>query len=57
MANDNTPYSFLGTLRDIYAIRDSSNNLVFRDGSSNIVGFTISRSDAGANNAILLSYT
>lgn len=57
MANDGTPYSFLGTLRDIYAIRSSSNNLVFRDGSSNIVGFTVSRSDAGANHAILLSYT
>lgn len=53
---DSNLYSFLGTLRDIYAIRNSSNNLVFRDGSSNIVGFTISASDGSSNNAILLSY-
>jgi hypothetical protein len=55
--NDTTTYSFLGTLRDVYAIRDSNNNLIFRDGSSNIVGFTISKSETAANNAILLSYT
>ena len=48
---------FQGTLRDIYVIRSSANNLIFRDGSSNIVGFTISRSDTAANDAILLSYT
>lgn len=49
--------AFQGTMRDIYAIRNSSNNLIFRDGSSNIVGFTISQSDTTANNAVLLSYT
>jgi hypothetical protein len=41
----------------VYAIRNSNNNLVFRDGSSNIVGFTVGRSETTANNAILLSYT
>jgi len=55
--NDSSPYSFVGTLRDIYAIRDSSNNLVFRDGSSNIIGFSVSKSETSANNTILLSYT
>ena len=55
--NNSSPYSFVGTLRDIYAIRDSSNNLVFRDGSSNIIGFSVSKSETSANNTILLSYT
>ena len=50
-------YSFIGTLRNIYAVRDFSSNLVIRDGSSNIIGFTISRSDTTANDAILVSYT
>ncbi len=57
MTNSATPYSFVGTLRDVYMIRDSNNNLIFRDGSSNIVGFTISASETSANNVILLSYT
>ncbi len=57
MTNDATPYSFVGTLRDVYMIRNSNNNLIFRDGSSNIVGFTISASETSANNVILLSYT
>jgi hypothetical protein len=50
-------FSFIGTLRNIYAVRDFSSNLVIRDGSSNIIGFTISRSDTTANDAILVSYT
>ena len=54
---DATTGNFQGTLRDVYAIRASANNLIFRDGSSNIVGFTISRIDTTANDAILLSYT
>ena len=54
---DATTYNFQGTLRDVYAIRASANNLIFRDGSSNIVGFTISNTDTTANDAILLSYT
>ena len=54
---DSTTGNFQGTLRDVYAIRASANNLIFRDGSSNIVGFTISRIDTTANDAILLSYT
>jgi hypothetical protein len=57
MINNTTTYSFLGTLRDVYIIRDSSNNLVFRDGSSNIVGFTIGKSEITAADSILLSYT
>jgi len=52
-----TTGNFQSTMRDIYAIRASANNLIFRDGSSNIVGFTISRLDTSANDAILLSYT
>ena len=54
---DVTTGNFQGTLRDVYAIRASANNLIFRDGSSNIVGFTISSNDTAANHAILLSYT
>ena len=54
---DVTNSNFQGTMRDIYAIRASANNLIFRDGSTNIIGFTISRSDTTANDAILLSYT
>ena len=49
--------SFIGTLRNIYAVRDFQSNLVIRDGSTNIIGFTISRSDTTANDAILVSYT
>lgn len=52
-----SPYQFLGTLRDIYAIRNSNNNLIFRDSSSNIIGFTVSVSDSSSDNTILLSYT
>ena len=54
---DVTNSNFQGTMRDVYAIRASANNLIFRDGSSNIVGFTISSNDTAANHAILLSYT
>jgi len=54
---DLTTGNFQGTLRDVYAIRASANNLIFRDGSSNIVGFTISNTETSANDAILLSYT
>lgn len=52
-----TPYSFLGTMRDSYMTRNSVNNLVFRDGSSNIIGFVLSASETSANNALFLSYT
>jgi hypothetical protein len=52
-----SPFLFLGTLRDIYIIRNSNNNLIFRDVSSNILGFTVSTSDGSSDNAILLSYT
>ena len=57
VTNFNTPYQFLGIYRDIYAIKDFQNNLVLRDGSSNIIGFTMSSSDVSACDTILLSYT
>jgi hypothetical protein len=49
--------SFIGTLRDTYMVRDFTNNLVIRDASSNVVGFTISTSEMTADNTIFLSYT
>lgn len=57
VSNYNIPYQFLGVYRDIYAIKDFQNNLVLRDGSSNIIGFTMSSSDVSTNDTILLSYT
>ena len=56
-SNSASPYSYVGTLRDVLAVRNFQSNLVIRDGSSNIIGFTISKADNSANNAILLSYT
>jgi len=49
--------SFIGTLRDVYMVRDFTANLVIRDASSNIVGFTVSSSEMTADNTIFLSYT
>lgn len=49
--------SFIGTLRDTYMVRDFTSNLVIRDDSSNIVGFTVSTSEMTADSTIFLSYT
>ena len=49
--------AFLGTLRDVYMVRDFTSNLVIRDASSNIVGFTVSTSEMIADNTLFLSYT
>lgn len=49
--------SFIGTLRDVYMVRDFTSNLVIRDDSSNISGFTVSSSEMTADNTLFLSYT
>lgn len=54
---DTNPYSYVGTIRDCYIIRNSSNNLIFRDASSNIIGFTVSKADNATDTTLLLSYT
>lgn len=47
---------FVGRLREISMIRKFQNNLVIRDASNNIVGFTISNYESGQYDALLLDY-
>lgn len=48
-------YRYIGKIRDIYAFRNTANNVVLRDSSNNLLGYAIGASDAAANNCILLT--
>jgi hypothetical protein len=55
--NGSTNY-FAGRLRDISMIRSFPSNLVVKDASNNILGFTLSANETtGTNNTLLLNYT
>lgn len=47
---------FVGRLREISMIRQFQNNLVIRDASNNIVGFTLANYEGTQNDALLLNY-
>ena len=51
-------YYFAGRLRDISMIRSFPSNLVVKDASNNILGFTLSSNETtGTNNTVLFNYT
>jgi len=52
-----TPNSFLGRLRDISVVKNMPSNVVVRDSSNNIVGFSFGSNETTANNAMLLNYS
>jgi hypothetical protein len=55
--NTSTNY-FAGRLRDISIVRSFPSNLVVKDASNNILGFTLSQSEAtGTTNTVLFNYT
>ena len=55
--NASTNY-FAGRLRDISIVRSFPSNLVVKDASNNILGFTLSTSEAtGTSNTVLFNYT
>ena len=47
---------FLGRLRDMTMVRPMQHNLVVRDGSNNIVGFTAGASETAANDTLFFEY-
>jgi hypothetical protein len=55
--NTSTNY-FAGRLRDISIVRSFPSNLVVKDASNNILGFTLSANETtGTNNTVLFNYT
>jgi hypothetical protein len=48
--------NFIGRLRDITITRPILSNQIVKDGSSNIVGFTLSTSEAAANHTAVFDY-
>jgi hypothetical protein len=49
--------TFLGRLRDISVVKNMPSNVVVRDSSNNIVGFSFGANETTANNAMLLNYS
>jgi hypothetical protein len=47
---------FLGRLRDMTMVRPMQHNLVVRDGSNNIIGFTAGASETAANDTLFFEY-
>ena len=47
---------FLGRLRDMTMVRPMQHNLVVRDGSNNIIGFTVCASETAANDTLFFEY-
>jgi len=48
--------TFIGRLRDMTMIRPMQHNLVVRDGSNNIIGFTAGASETAANDTLFFEY-
>lgn len=48
--------NFIGRLRDITITRPILSNQIVKDGSNNIVGFTLSTSEASANHTVVFDY-
>jgi hypothetical protein len=48
---------FLGRLRDISLIKNMPSNVVVRDSSNNILGFSLAQSETTSSNAVLLNYS
>ena len=51
-----SPTNFLGRFRDMTMVRPMQHNLVIRDGSNNIVGFTAGASETAANDTLFFEY-
>ena len=48
---------FLGRLRDISLIKNMPSNVVVRDSSNNILGFSLAQSETTSSHAVLLNYS
>ena len=48
--------NFLGRLREISMVKNMPSNQIIRDGSSNIIGFTVGKDETVSNDTILLNY-
>ena len=55
--NSTAQNAFLGRLRDISMIKNMPSNVVVRDSSNKILGFSISQSETTSSNAVLLNYS
>jgi hypothetical protein len=49
--------NFMGRLRDISVVRPILSNQIIKDGSNNIVGFSLSTTEASANHTVLFNYS
>ena len=55
--NSSGAHIFLGRLREVYFYKpNTTTNQILRDGTNNIFGFTVGRSEAAANDTIILAY-
>jgi hypothetical protein len=51
-----SPTTFLGRFRDMTMVKPMQHNLVVRDGSNNIIGFTAGASEAATNDTLFFEY-